>query len=38
MKEGEEYKVLTKTTYEKDLGVYIDLNFKEHISKQVKKG
>ena len=38
MKEDEEYEVLTKTC-EKDLGVYIDnnLNFKEHITNQVKK-
>ena len=39
MREGENYKVLSKTTCEKDLGVFIDnkLNFKDHISKQVKK-
>ena len=39
MKEGGEDKILTKTTCEKDLGVFIDknLNFKEHIIKEVKR-
>ena len=39
MKVGDEYKVLSKTICEKDLGVFIDknLNFKEHIKQQIKK-
>ena len=39
MKEANEHKVLTKTTCEKDLGVFINnnLNFKDHIKNQVKK-
>ena len=39
MKEGDQVNILTKTTCEKDLGVYVDcdLKFNVHIKNQVKK-